>query len=386
MTNSESGGAPAEPSATAPRVCVVSLRKIGRQAAWSVMSEFEDVIGELEDTDRIDLQPGRGFSLRRRVVQSLVWRQYSKRFTRLNPGIEPVSLKSDYDLFVFVCMNPWELLCLNAVHGWKERCRKKICFILEVWSGNVQNYEHLLCLLDNFDHVLTALECGVPAIQGVTRTPCSFMPPASDTLRFSPYPDPPPRSIDVYSMGRRSEGLHRKLLELARKRKIFYIYDTIPGGLVQPTDGRQHRELIANLAKRSRFFVTYPAKVDVSSESAGLSEAGARYYEGLASGAVMIGRPAETDSFKRDFHWPDSVITVGDTMDDFLELDARFEREPESFEALTRKNALEALRNHDWVHRWKTLLHVAGEAPGTKLAERESRLNDLAGSASPSSV
>jgi hypothetical protein len=51
-----------------------------------------------------------------------------------------------------------------------------------------------------------------------------------DAIRFSPYPNPPARVIDVYSLGRRLDGLHRTLLKFTAERNMFYVYETLQAG------------------------------------------------------------------------------------------------------------------------------------------------------------
>ena len=63
--------------------------------------------------------------------------------------------------------------------------------------------------------------------------------------------------------------------------------------VMEPLDYRQHRELFANMAKRSRYFLVSPAKIDRTDETRGQVEIGHRYFEGAAAGAVMIGQAAE---------------------------------------------------------------------------------------------
>jgi hypothetical protein len=367
-----------------PRVCMPSQRKVRDDAAWCSMFEFEDVISQVDHVDRIDLEPAKGFSWRQHAVNSLVWRQWSRQFARLNPGLKPTHITRDYDIFAFLVINPWELLYLNAIHGWKERCRTKICFIFEVWARIIHRYEHLLRLLESFDHVFIEFDSSVQPARDIIGAPCHQLSPAPDVLRFTPFPNPPTRSIDVYSIGRRIEMMHKGLVKMAREGEIFYIYDTIPGTFVKPKDYREHRELYANIAKRSRFFVTYPAKVDIKEETCGVSEPGMRFYEGIASGAVLVGQPPTCQVFKDEFYWPDSVLEIGDGAQNLVEVMQRFKREPEQYEQLSRKNASEALSHHDVSHRWAQILKTIGSAPLPALSARQKRLKQLAAMATDS--
>jgi glycosyl transferase family 1 len=358
---------------------MLSQREIRKSAAWCSMYEFEDVICDVDDVERIDLRPGTGYSWRRRFVSSLVWHKVvSSLSAKLNPGLSPIQIKSDYDLFALICINPWELLYLNAVHGWKESCRKKVCYIFEVWAGLAHQYEPFLSLLREFDHVFLGWKSSVASVERIVGVPCHHVSPAVDTMRFSPYPNLPRRCIDVLSVGRRLEAMHKQLFNMATAGEIFYIHDTIPGRCIEPSNHREHRELYANLGKRSRYFVTYPAKVDVAEETQGISEPGMRYYEGIATGAVLVGECPGSETFTREFNWPNSVISIGDRAENLINVMKTFQREPEKFDAISRTNSAEALRRHDWAHRWNDMLQISGLAPTGKLEARKGQLSKLA--------
>lgn len=359
------------------RVCMVSQRDISRQAAWCSNYEFEDVISSVDDVELISLQAGWAFPQRLRLLKRLIFRRVSRRLTHLNPGIHAVTLQSDYDIFVFVCMTPQDLLCLSAVKGWRERCKTKICYMTELWTNWLDKYDFQLGLLKDFDHVFLCFSGSVDALGDFLGKPCHHVPLGADVLRFTPYPKPPARCVDVYSLGRRIPAMHEAFLKMAAKREIFYIHDTIPSDFVQPANHRQHRDLVANIAKRSRYFVTYPALFG-SDETQGQSEVGARFFEGAAAGAALIGQAPTTTVFGKDFGWADSVISVGPSEAEFLAATEKFEKEPELLAALSRKNAVEALRRFDWVYRWKEMLRIAGFAPSFRLQQREEHLNQTA--------
>jgi hypothetical protein len=362
-----------------PRVCMVSLRGANSHAAWCSNYEFEDVICSIDDVDLFTLSPGAAHSAREWLARRMVWKPGVRRLTKyINPGLQPISVERDYDLFVFVCMNPADLIYLSAVKGWRQRCAKAVCFMVEFYAGWAKEYEYHLSLLRDFDSVALCFSGSVETVQGVVGRPCYHVPLAADVFRFSPFPNPPERCIDIYSMGRRVEEIHRAFLAMAARRELFYVYDTLPGLLIRPTDHRQHRELVANFAKRSRYFVAYPAKVGVADETRGQSEIGARYFEGAASGAVLVGQAPTVASFARQFDWPDATIELGSSADSAVTALARLEADPERVRILGRRNALEAIRRFDWCYRWREVLEMAGMQPTERLLKREAALCELA--------
>src|SRR5581483_11256439 len=294
------------------------------------------------------------------------------------PGLTRVRLTRDYELFVAVCANYWDLLYLNAIDGWKDRCRTSVCWLDEMWLSEIPRYKYWLHVLQRFDHVFLGYEGSVDAVSNAIGRQCHWVGGGIDTIRFSPYPRPPARAIDVYSIGRGWEGIHAALLREASNHGLFYVHDTFPASDMQPYDHRAHRTMFANVAKRSRYFVVAPGKVNVPEETVGQVEIGFRYYEGSAAGAVMIGQAPNCRSFRERFDWPDAVINVKPDGSDVVERLAELGAEPDRLRAISRRNAAQALRRHDWLYRWKQIYEVAGVAPSPGMIARERRLNELA--------
>jgi hypothetical protein len=362
-----------------------TLRRVSRQAAWCSNYEFEDVIGAVDDLHLVELEPTERFEWRQGLVHRAAWRRWHPSLLRLNPGVRRIVVDRDYDLFVFVCMNVWDLLYLNAIRGWRERCAVSICFMVEFYAGLADKYSHFLRLLDDFDHVSLSFSGSVAAVERLAGRPCHHVPLAADLARFTPYPDPPPRVIDVLSMGRRAEPLHQALLGLSEERGLFYLHDTVPGSLVRPSSVAEHRNMLANSAKRSRFFITYPAKFG-DEENQGQSEVGARYFEGLASGALLLGQAPSAPAFRQDFPWPDAVVEARPDGRDIAEVLAGIGEMPDGVQRLGARNAVHALRHHDWGHRWHSLLRIAGSAPSPALERRLTGLLTLADQAERAGV
>lgn len=362
------------------RVLLVTLRRLNTHAAWCSNFEFEDVIRSVDDVDMLELEPAPHFELRQHIARSIAWRSRYRAFTDLNPGVKPVRLNRDYDVFVFVCMNVWDLLYLNAVANWKARCKVKLCYMSEFYAGQAAELQHLLRRLEDFDQIFQPFLDSVGAISKIVNKPCHRLPHAADVLRFTPYPKPSARVIDVMSIGRRSEPVHQALRRLAAARNFFYLYDTLPSPLVRPSNPIEHREMLASAARVSRFFVTYPAKFG-DDETHGQSEAGARYFEGAAAGAVLLGQAPGALAFRRDFPWPDAVVELNADGSDVADVLADLSRRPDELARLGGRNAVAALRWYDWAHRWSSILEIAGLAPRPALNERVRALEALSAGA-----
>ena len=363
-----------------PRVLMPSLRRINPHAAWCALYDFEDVIRSVDDVHMVELERGAWFPPRQRIARSLAWHGRRPALTGMNPGLRPIVVDREYDLFVFVCMNVWDLLSLNAVRGWQSLCGIKVCFMAEFYAGQASRYEHLLSALSGFDYVLQSFASSVPTVTSAIGRPCHHVPFAADVLRFTPFPRVPRRVIDVLSVGGRSASVHDALLRLAASRDFFYVYDTLPSAVVKPTNATQHRDLLANCAKRSRFFVVNEAKFG-NRETEGQSEVGARYFEGTAAGAVLFGRAPAVASFREEFPWPDPVVRPADDGSDVEAVLDDLARRPEEVARVGTRNAVHALRQHDWGHRWDAILRLVGMTRRPALAKRLGALEALASAA-----
>jgi len=357
-----------------------SARAFTRRAFQCGLYEAQDVLVDVDDVELVALRPRprSAFRLRERWQRRLLYRDVSRRLIFANPGLERVRLTHDYDLFVAVCANYWDLLYLNAIDGWKDRCRTSVCWLDEMWVSEIARYKHWLHVLNRFDHVFVGYEGSVDAVSSALGRRVHWIGGGVDTVRFGPYPEPPARVIDVYSIGRAHEGMHAKFLHASASDGWFYLHDTFPASDMQPFDHRAHRSMLANIAKRSRYFVVAPGKVNVPEETVGQVEIGFRYYEGAAAGAVMIGQSPDCRSFRERFDWPDAVIEVNPDGSDVLERMAALDAQPERLSAISRRNAAESLRRHDWLYRWKQIYEVAGIAPSPGMIAREYRLHEWA--------
>lgn len=361
-----------------PKVCMLTSRSFIRLAYQAAVFEAQDVLCQTADVDLVALEPGFGFSLRERSLRKLLWRDFSGRLAFLNPGLRSVQLTTTYDLFVAYCPAIRDLLHINAIRNWKDRCKTSVVILDEIWAVGAHKCRHYLQALKQFDHVIVGLEGSVGVVGELIGRACHFMPTAADALRFSPYPFPPPRVIDVYSFGRRRESIHRELMNHAGRHGLFYLFDTLEGGGNIVSDYRQHRDQIAAVAKRSRCIVVAPAKFDRPEERGTQNELANRYYEASAAGAVMIGEAPDCESFRRLFDWPQAVVELESNGSDVVEVLTRYRGQPGLLRTLGCRNAEQALRRHDWVYRWIDVFRIAGLAPTPRMNERVQQLHKLA--------
>jgi len=361
-----------------PRICMPSGRLFKKKAFLAGHYEAQDVLQEVDDVDLICLEPGPGYEFKEKWQRRLLYHDLSRRLIFQNPGLRTVRLTQEYDLFLAVCQYTHDFLHINAIEGWKDKCKVSVCWIDELWLAELPQHEYWIHALKKFDHVFVSCLDTVETLSKIIDKPCRWLPGAVDALRFSPYPGVPSRVVDFYSIGRRVEAIHKELFRVAENGSIFYLYDTFAGSLADVYDYRQHRNLFSNIAKRAKYFMVAPGKVNSPDETRGQEEIGRRYYEGAAAGTVMIGQTPNCDSFRIMFPWRDAVINIQPDGSDVLDVIARLESVPAQVLAISQRNAAEALLRHDWVYRWKELLQLAGLDPAPAIGAREQRLKELA--------
>lgn len=380
-----------------PRTLIVSEFNAGDRAHFALAYEFCRIAAESDDADivapRIDNYLDRYFG---RVLPDHDSHNVQRDFNRLvngvrkglglrnRPTIEPSEVAGTYDLFFFVGWSPQSLVELARIKHWRSRCKIAVAYLFELWSTTLERDRSYLKLLDQFDHVFMLHSAAIPQLGNYTRAPCAPMPTAVDCLTAAPYPAQPERVVDVYSIGNRSAPLHRQLVSLAQSRNLFYVYDSLSSTDSRVKDWREHRLLLANMVKRTRYFITFnPASLNQSKAQkiAGEQVLPSRLFEGAAGGAVLLGTAPQCPEFAACFDWPDAVIRVSPEEEDIAAVIERLDAQPERIARVRHTNAVRCLLQHDWVYRWEDILAATGLDPLPQLHERKAQLRSIAAAA-----
>lgn len=355
-----------------PRVLLFSQRNISGKFLFRCPHfEFEDLVSRIDSVDMVAPQADPSSS-RNRFASSMAY--HTGIWPR--PDIQKIKGRTDYDLFFAVCGYVTDLQMIDAAIDFKKTCKTSVCLIDELWIREIPLYRHFRRILNKFDYVVLYYSQSVKPLGERISSKCLFLPPGIDTLLFSPYPKPPVRSIDVYSIGRRSEITHRALTKLAAEDGIFYLHDSVVGN--KAIDTTQHRTLFANATKRSRYFIVNPGLIDQPQKTNGQVEVGNRYFEGAAAGTIMIGERPQTDSFRTYFDWPDAVVHLPYNSPEIGAVIREMDRQPEKQEAIRKTNIVQSLLRHDWLYRWESILKAVGLDPLPQFVHRKEQLQALA--------
>ncbi|MGF1537295.1 MAG: glycosyltransferase [Elainellaceae cyanobacterium] len=358
------------------RILTYSQRKLRMHAAWACFYEFQDLIGEIDDVDQF--VPSQNYDVSKQIFS---WVKKFSRSCALGDAVRPkpnsVYLERDYDLFYILLEGPGECFVIDSIRNWRERSKFAICHILEIWEKDIPRWEPLLKhFYKNFDHIFVGHYHGLDKISQITGCPCSYLPVTVDALKFCPEPVDQPRPIDVLSLGRNSNLTHKVMYEFAEREGLWYIYDTLKNFEIK--DYREHRALVSNQIKRSRYFFAHQSRANQPEVRGNQSEFGYRFFEGAAAGAVMIGDYPDTDVYRRYFNWPDATIKTPFDDPNIEELIRELDSQPKRISKIRENNVVNMLLRYDHALTWEKVLATAGLTPTKKLLDRKKNLEHTA--------
>jgi Glycosyl transferases group 1 len=358
------------------RVLVYSQRRSNRLIWQTTTYELEDLILSI-DRARL-LSPAPSEHALSNAVDHLHGYLTGRPWVGSVPYVQPTTVERDYELFFSVFQFPYQLPLLRHLHHWRKRCRKAVCLILELWRPGIERYARYLSVLEQFDHVFIGNRVSVEPLAKRLKVPCSYLPPGIEAQALSPYPNPPERVIDCYSFGRRSPGVHAALLEMAERTRLTYVYDTLDANRVH--DYREHRRLVANLCKRSRYCFAFRLNdnAERARKTGGEDGLALRFFEGAAAGTVLLGSKPRCAEHDECFDWPDSTINIAFDGSDVRDVIAALDAQPDRVARIRRSNIVNSLRRHDFLYRWERVLDAACMAHTPGMAQRRDRLEQLA--------
>lgn len=364
------------------RIAVVTRRSASEgtaaHVAYGTWTEAEDVLIDSADTDLVVIDrpiETRSIQVRRRVGQTLRRVAGEKAALPRSPGDSPLqALGGRYDLAVFMAYSIWDLPLLEEMGQLRKFADNIAVWFLEAWpssflGGRVANEP-----FHTVDHIFVGMDAAVEPLAEVLGREVTYLPIATDTIRFSPQSASSSRPIDLIGLGRRRDEHHREMLKWSLDHDRFYLFDT--GTVSRPRDLTAHRDALGRWYSQSKLATCNYAKNDEVHISGDLRVMPGRLWEGLAAGAALVGLAPNEISQREIF----GRTVVHQFPEDDRELPAFLEdtRQGHAAEDVTANVRL-ALEGHDWAHRWKAMLDHLGLETPTAL---QIRIDDLADRAS----
>ncbi|MEM7341293.1 MAG: glycosyltransferase [Actinomycetota bacterium] len=352
----------------------------GRQPAYTAFIEAEDVLAGCCDVDVFPVVDGLFHPrIRVRRIGGRLMRRFGDsglEFPSISGGgVAEHDLRDHYDLLVFVGFTVWDLPLLERLSELRKRAGHVVAWFPEAWLSAFDGNRVLHEPFSILDTLVVGMASAARRFDAELPIPVHYVPPTVDVRKFAAIDPFLPRPIDVLGIGRRIPQLHQALLDWSHKAKKLYVYDTTSGNRVGDTAA--HRSNLGDTYRNTNIALSSYAKFDQPAVTRGDREIPGRVWEGLASGALMLGLTPSTE-LQREVIGEPVVIDMPTTAGQAVELIDELQRE--DHEASRRAHVQLALRGHDWSHRWSQIFAACGVSPGSRLEARIDQLEALASS------
>jgi len=358
---------------TLESVLLLSVRNFRHQAANGSLYEFEDLITGL--CDSILCSPENEKSGSRKRYRSARYLGFGHSLADSLASMGHLNeLEVDHDLIMLVLDNPWQMHLLNQVRGWREHPAKKICYISECWPGQLSQWRLMKEPFSNFDHIFLGTASSVPVLANLIDIPCSYLPCGVNTSTFSDMRKVAGRLIDVSYIGRREQALHGELKRFTETEGLFYLFDSARAQRLEVDDPVEHRRMYASMLKRTQISMALPAKSNAVDVTGGFEEIATRFFEFMAAGVIVVGRPPDSDAFRQLFDWQDAVISVGHNYSSSPSVIRELLNDHEKARDISKRNIINSLKKNDWVYRFIDVVEAIGFQPNRRMRARVEEL------------
>lgn len=90
----------------------------------------------------------------------------------------------------------------------------------------------------------------------------------------------------------------------------------------------------------------------------------------------MLGTAPDSDEWVDCFPWPDAVVSIPAPAPDVVSVIQELDQDPARQDRARAAAVTTFLRRHDWAHRWRAVLAIAGMEEHPRLSERLGHLED----------
>lgn len=357
------------------RIAIMSLRNMENHISRACGYEFEDIIAaSLDDADIFAPYHTRYSAklLRAKMAAS----RRTNITMPLGIGSQRQKLQHDYDLFFISIAQPRDLCLLSEVPNWREKSKYAVCWLQELWTADILKLGKILDVLNQFDHVICPFYHSTDPLRDRLKVPVTYLPWSVDAELFCPAPDKPNRAIDFLNIGSVGEATHQALIDHSDKHGLYYNYTTVVGRHKFESYAA-HRKNYSGMLKRSKYFLSFLAKVAKNDQRDIQEEFGLRYFEGAAAGTILLGNNVSNPAFQEHLGWQDAVVETDYDSDTIVDVITELEKTPERVQKIRELNVIQSLSKHDHLHRWRSVLKMAGMEHTEKMRAREKVLTNL---------
>lgn len=182
---------------------------------------------------------------------------------------------------------------------------------------------------------------------------CFYMPQSMDTKYFYDYGQNKKRLF--MQMGRRTESLHRLVLQYLEEKKLpdenrNYIYEREKGKIIFESTDELAREINATY-----FFIAAPQNIENRKITGDISEVTARFYEAMACKTLIIGIKPQ-DTFDELFPYENAMIEIDE--ENFAERINELLNDENKYKEIVEYNFEYVMNHHRWKNRFEEMMIV----------------------------
>jgi len=236
---------------------------------------------------------------------------------------------------------------------------KLVLYLVDTWEHQLDAFDELIAECQP-DLLFIAYRQSIPHFESKWDIPVEWLPLAVDTDVFRDWGEE--KEFDVYAMGRRYEPHHNILKQLDSENKIRYLYNEKGKNCSVPI-AREPQDL-SRLINKCRYFLVSPQDIMTQSQEAydkSISPIVPRYFEGIASGTMLLGVRPHSGELEDLFPFDDVMADVELDGSNLLECILRYKYDAELYKKIVDRNYKHLQEHHSYRHRAEQVLSIINQ-------------------------
>lgn len=285
---------------------------------------------------------------------------------------------SDRKVLFILAIFGGQLDILSCIPQWRQKFDTVIAYICDSWA-----FETYSKNIYKVDHLFVALPELVTPLRQKFGIPVSLLPFAADVLGQGSRQQK--RGIDVTSFGRMPMEYHQHLVKAFNhpgSSRLYYRFSARQEVMFPslPYEERLDREAINtfyHILRNTKILLAFDTIVPNQPRKFPESFITFRWFDGIATGCILVGKRPITPLMNELFDWEDSSIEIPDSPQQSPEFIEELLRQEQRMQRISQANYFQSVCKHDWRFRIQAMLEEAQLPPAATLLEELQHLREL---------
>ena len=279
---------------------------------------------------------------------------HGMRWERARNLLPQKSLPVQADVLWYVLMGPEN----DELDLWKDwdQATHRIVYIYDTLEPQFNLIKKLFSN-NRFNIHITSFHDAVPHLEKLTGKKWHAVEQAVPESLFTPV-TPDKKMIDFSSYGRKLASFHNALLQFCKSNGLYYDYTTHDAKHPTAPEAELYHQYAWHV-RHSAFTISWPVEITNPTRAGRLHPITCRWFEALACGTVIIGRPPANKLFDQLLH-PDLVVNMDPESpkeEIFKNLDRLWENK-KAYQQTAYAISLELGERLTWKNRVNRMLHL----------------------------